>query len=182
MWYVCVLYMFMYERTHVDVGVFVCVLKTYSCVWMQVCVMCIFICVCTKTYGYKVCAHVHMDAGVCYVYIMCVCPCAHGCKVLCAHTCTHEGKAQWAPGIFLCRSPPYFSRQGFSLDLEFTDSTGQAEPRAPGIHLPPLPQGAPGIHPALLPQCCCYRCVLHLSNMGSQDQNSCPHSTRHFAN
>lgn len=161
MWYVCVLYMFMYESTHVDVGIFVCVLKTYSCVWMQVCVMCIFICVCTKTYGYKVCvcAHVHMDAGVCYVYIMCMCTCAHGCKVLCAHTCTHEGKAQWAPGIFLYRSPPYFSRQGLSLDLEFTDSAGQAEPRAPGIHLPPLPQGAPGIHPALLPQCCCYRYV-----------------------
>lgn len=143
-----------------DVGV--CYVYIHMCVhkniWIQ------SMCMCTCAYGCR-----------CVMCISCVCTCAHGCKVLCAHMCTREGKAQWAPGIFLCCSPPYFSRQGLSLDLEFTNSAGQAEPRAPGIHLPPLPQGAPEIHPALLPQCCCYRCVLHLFNMGGQDQNSCPH-------
>lgn len=140
---VCAICSCVYEHAHVDVGVFVHVLKTDACVWRKVCLY-VYSFMCAQIHmGAKcvfVCAHVHVDTGV-----MCI--------FMCAHTRTREGKAQWASDIFLCHSLP-FLRQGLSLDLELTDYTGQAEPRAPGIHLPPLPQGAPAIHPALLPQCC----------------------------
>lgn len=51
----------------------------------------IFMCVCINTHGCKVCicAHVYMDAGVCYVYIhVCVYMCTW-VQSVCVHTHVH---------------------------------------------------------------------------------------------
>lgn len=53
-------------------------------------------------------------------------------KNACIHVCVH---AQYPSSIFFCHSPPYFSRQSLSLNLEFTNLTKLVGQQSPGIHL-----------------------------------------------
>ena len=59
---------------------------------------------------------------VCVVYVICVCGVRSMCVVCGIYVCTHTWRPEIDAGVFFNPFLTYIFMQGFSLNLEFTDS------------------------------------------------------------